>query len=208
MDSRTPRSTVRNCGTPCCRSHPLFCRLAMSAAAQPSIKLVGFNNFKRNNPKTDYFVVWFRVSCVYLCSSRALSCCYILATILIHRVSTRSSPLPAFFSTDAQSHKFHHIEFWCGDAQNTAARFGWALGMSHVAQSNQVCVFGLRTKPRVLLMRVTDCVSECRTASTLSTHSFISSRHISTTHDNASLPRAHRARATTTTRRRSCVRTT
>ena len=34
--------------------------VAMSAAAQPSIKLVGFNNFKRNNPKTDYFVVWFR----------------------------------------------------------------------------------------------------------------------------------------------------
>ena len=51
------------------------------------------------------------------------------------------SPLPALSSPDAQSHKFHHIEFWCGDAQNTAARFGWALGMNHVAQSNQVCVF-------------------------------------------------------------------
>jgi hypothetical protein len=47
-------------------------RLAMSAAAQPSIKLVGFNNFKRNNPKTDYFVVWFRLlTSVHL----APSCC-------------------------------------------------------------------------------------------------------------------------------------
>ncbi|KAI3436403.1 hypothetical protein D9Q98_005820 [Chlorella vulgaris] len=34
-------------------------------------------------------------------------------------------------------HKFHHIEFWCGDATNTAARFGYGLGLTHVAKSDQ-----------------------------------------------------------------------
>jgi 4-hydroxyphenylpyruvate dioxygenase len=42
-----------------------------------------------------------------------------------------------FFSLVRQSHKFHHIEFYCGDSQNTAARFGWALGMQKVAVSDQ-----------------------------------------------------------------------
>ncbi len=57
------------------------------------------------------------------------------------KISVHPFPRPSLAST--QSHKFHHIEFWCGDAQNTAARFGWALGMNHVAQSNQVCVLHL-----------------------------------------------------------------
>eukprot|EP00887_Chlorella_sp_A99_P002914 scaffold6.g2914.t1 len=34
-------------------------------------------------------------------------------------------------------HKFHHIEFWCGDATNTAARFGFGLGMTLVGKSDQ-----------------------------------------------------------------------
>ena len=46
--------------------------------------------------------------------------------------------LAAFlFTPTLQSHKFHHLEFYCGDSQNTAARFGWALGMQTVAKSDQ-----------------------------------------------------------------------
>ncbi|KAI3457687.1 hypothetical protein Pfo_014350 [Paulownia fortunei] len=33
-------------------------------------------------------------------------------------------------------HRFHHIEFWCGDATNTAKRFSWGLGMPLVAKSD------------------------------------------------------------------------
>eukprot|EP00246_Nothoceros_aenigmaticus_P018528 TRINITY_DN971_c0_g1_i1.p1 TRINITY_DN971_c0_g1~~TRINITY_DN971_c0_g1_i1.p1 ORF type:complete len:426 (-),score=71.17 TRINITY_DN971_c0_g1_i1:274-1551(-) len=33
--------------------------------------------------------------------------------------------------------RFHHIEFWCGDATNTWKRFGWGLGMHLVAKSDQ-----------------------------------------------------------------------
>ncbi|KAL6506799.1 4-hydroxyphenylpyruvate dioxygenase [Orobanche hederae] len=33
-------------------------------------------------------------------------------------------------------HKFHHVEFWCGDATNTARRFSWGLGMPFVAKSD------------------------------------------------------------------------
>jgi len=36
-----------------------------------------------------------------------------------------------------ESRKFHHIEFYCGDATNTAARFSWGLGMPLVAKSDQ-----------------------------------------------------------------------
>jgi 4-hydroxyphenylpyruvate dioxygenase len=32
--------------------------------------------------------------------------------------------------------RFHHIEFWCGDATNTARRFSWGLGMPIVAKSD------------------------------------------------------------------------
>ncbi|GLT26291.1 hypothetical protein SLA2020_013720 [Shorea laevis] len=32
--------------------------------------------------------------------------------------------------------KFHHVEFWCGDATNTARRFAWGLGMQLVAKSD------------------------------------------------------------------------
>lgn len=34
-------------------------------------------------------------------------------------------------------HKFHHLEFWCGDATTTAARFGFGLGMTQVGRSDQ-----------------------------------------------------------------------
>lgn len=33
--------------------------------------------------------------------------------------------------------KFHHVEFWCGDASNTWRRFSWGLGMNLVAKSDQ-----------------------------------------------------------------------
>eukprot|EP00897_Mesotaenium_endlicherianum_P002824 jgi/Mesen1/256/ME1144269C07541 len=33
--------------------------------------------------------------------------------------------------------KFHHVEFWCGDAKNTSLRFSWGLGMQQVAKSDQ-----------------------------------------------------------------------
>jgi 4-hydroxyphenylpyruvate dioxygenase len=36
-----------------------------------------------------------------------------------------------------QVHEFHHVEFWCGDANITANRFAWGLGMPHVAKSDQ-----------------------------------------------------------------------
>ncbi|EXB30302.1 4-hydroxyphenylpyruvate dioxygenase [Morus notabilis] len=32
--------------------------------------------------------------------------------------------------------RFHHVEFWCGDATNTARRFSWGLGMPLIAKSN------------------------------------------------------------------------
>ncbi|KAL4441075.1 hypothetical protein ABPG77_010506 [Micractinium sp. CCAP 211/92] len=34
-------------------------------------------------------------------------------------------------------HKFHHVEFWCGDATTTSCRFGYGLGMTLVAKSDQ-----------------------------------------------------------------------
>lgn len=33
--------------------------------------------------------------------------------------------------------RFHHLEFFCGDASNTWRRFSWGLGMSLVAKSDQ-----------------------------------------------------------------------
>ncbi|XP_006357690.1 4-hydroxyphenylpyruvate dioxygenase [Solanum tuberosum] len=32
--------------------------------------------------------------------------------------------------------RFHHIEFWCGDATNTARRFSWGLGLPIAAKSD------------------------------------------------------------------------
>lgn len=32
--------------------------------------------------------------------------------------------------------RFHHIEFWCGDATNVSRRFSWGLGMPVVAKSD------------------------------------------------------------------------
>lgn len=32
--------------------------------------------------------------------------------------------------------RFHHVEFWCGDATNTARRFSWGLGMPIIAKSD------------------------------------------------------------------------
>lgn len=65
-----------------------------TSAAEPETKrrkLVGFDNFKRNNSMSDSFI----------------------------------------------SKKFHHIEFWCGDANNMYRRFQWGLGMSLIAKSDQ-----------------------------------------------------------------------
>ncbi|PHU17751.1 4-hydroxyphenylpyruvate dioxygenase [Capsicum chinense] len=55
-----------------------------------TFKLVGFKNFIRANPRSDFFSV----------------------------------------------KRFHHIEFWCGDATNTARRFSWSLGIPIAAKSD------------------------------------------------------------------------
>lgn len=34
-------------------------------------------------------------------------------------------------------HQFHHIEFWCSDATSTSKRFGYALGMTPIAKTDQ-----------------------------------------------------------------------
>ena len=36
-----------------------------------------------------------------------------------------------------EAKRFHHIEFWCGDANNTYRRFQWGFGMQLVAKSDQ-----------------------------------------------------------------------
>lgn len=64
--------------------------MAADNAAHPR-KLVGYKEFKRSNPLSDYFAV----------------------------------------------HKFHHVEFWCGDATCTSKRFGFGLGLSFAAKSDQ-----------------------------------------------------------------------
>ena len=30
--------------------------------------------------------------------------------------------------------RFHHVEFWCGDATNTVGRFSWGLGMPLISK--------------------------------------------------------------------------
>ncbi len=45
----------------------------------------------------------------------------------------RSNPMSDLFEVD----RFHHIEFWCGDAKTTSSRFGLALGLNLVAKSDQ-----------------------------------------------------------------------
>ncbi|KAL2493705.1 phytoene desaturation 1 [Forsythia ovata] len=44
----------------------------------------------------------------------------------------RANPRSDLFSVK----RFHHVEFWCGDATNTAKRFSWGLGMPLVAKSD------------------------------------------------------------------------
>eukprot|EP00889_Picochlorum_renovo_P000040 jgi/Picre1/27070/NNA_000040.t1 len=46
---------------------------------------------------------------------------------------TRSNPMSDRFNVK----KFDHVEFWCGDAVNTSRRFGFGLGMTMVAKSDQ-----------------------------------------------------------------------
>ncbi|CAI5469798.1 unnamed protein product [Closterium sp. Yama58-4] len=45
----------------------------------------------------------------------------------------RNNPRTDKFKVD----RFHHIEFWCGDATNTYGRFSWGLGLPLVAKSDQ-----------------------------------------------------------------------
>lgn len=33
--------------------------------------------------------------------------------------------------------KFHHVEFYCGDATNTSKRFQWGLGLNLIGKSDQ-----------------------------------------------------------------------
>lgn len=44
----------------------------------------------------------------------------------------RANPMSDHFAV----HRFHHVEFWCGDATNTSRRFSWGLGMPLVAKSD------------------------------------------------------------------------
>ncbi|KAJ9540431.1 hypothetical protein OSB04_026937 [Centaurea solstitialis] len=45
---------------------------------------------------------------------------------------TRVNPMSDKFSVK----RFHHVEFWCSDATNTARRFSWGLGMPIVLKSD------------------------------------------------------------------------
>lgn len=45
---------------------------------------------------------------------------------------TRANPKSDLFPVQ----RFHHVEFWCGDATNTARRFSWGLGMPLAAKSD------------------------------------------------------------------------
>ncbi|XP_057769694.1 4-hydroxyphenylpyruvate dioxygenase-like [Salvia miltiorrhiza] len=47
---------------------------------------------------------------------------------LVVRANPRSDHFPV--------HRFHHVEFWCGDATNAARRFSWGLGMPLAAKSD------------------------------------------------------------------------
>ncbi|KAI3520579.1 hypothetical protein L1887_10029 [Cichorium endivia] len=44
----------------------------------------------------------------------------------------RANPMSDKFSVK----RFHHVEFWCSDATNTARRFSWGLGMPIVEKSD------------------------------------------------------------------------
>ncbi|XP_052624546.1 4-hydroxyphenylpyruvate dioxygenase isoform X1 [Lactuca sativa] len=44
----------------------------------------------------------------------------------------RTNPMSDKFSVK----RFHHVEFWCSDATNTACRFSWGLGMPIVQKSD------------------------------------------------------------------------
>ncbi|CAN6476146.1 unnamed protein product [Victoria cruziana] len=46
--------------------------------------------------------------------------------------SVRTNPRSDRFAV----RRFHHIDFWCGDASTAAARFSWGLGMSPIARSD------------------------------------------------------------------------
>ncbi|EWM22209.1 4-hydroxyphenylpyruvate dioxygenase [Nannochloropsis gaditana] len=49
-----------------------------------------------------------------------------------HKRFVRHNPLSDRF----EMKRFHHLEFYCGDATNTSRRFSWGLGLSQVAKSD------------------------------------------------------------------------
>ena len=49
-----------------------------------------------------------------------------------HKHFKRHNPMTDRFPL----HRFHHVEFWCGDATNTSSRFAVGLGMQQVAKSD------------------------------------------------------------------------
>ncbi|CAI5955896.1 unnamed protein product [Closterium sp. NIES-65] len=65
----------------------------------------------------------------------------------------RNNPRTDRFKVD----RFHHIEFWCGDATNTYGRFSWGLGLPVVAKSDQTtgnhtfCSFVLKAEDLALV---------------------------------------------------------
>ncbi|CAM6102953.1 unnamed protein product [Calypogeia fissa] len=53
------------------------------------------------------------------------------------RRTIRLTKNPLYSSDRFRVSKFHHVEFWCGDASNAWRRFSWGLGMNLVAKSDQ-----------------------------------------------------------------------
>ena len=49
-----------------------------------------------------------------------------------HKNFKRNNPMSDKFAV----HRFHHVEFWCGDATTTSSRFAVGLGMQRVAKSD------------------------------------------------------------------------
>jgi len=49
-----------------------------------------------------------------------------------HKNFKRNNPMSDKFAV----HRFHHVEFWCGDASTTSSRFAVGLGMQRVAKSD------------------------------------------------------------------------
>lgn len=114
----------------------------------PKTHLVGHKQFVRHNPMTDRFEV--RECVLGSIDRRARGCCLVWwggagcgsidrAMVLCVGWGLRPRPPPTpptYKHTHIQVKRFHHLEFYAGDATNAARRFGWGLGMAQVAKSD------------------------------------------------------------------------